>query len=86
MRKVIAATNMTIDGYCHHTYGVPDADLHKHYTELLQSAGAILYGRKTYELKQFWQDVLKDPSQEPHMLDFAKASTGCRRSFLQQPW
>ena len=35
MRKVIAALNMTIDGICDHTVGIPDEEIHQHYTELL---------------------------------------------------
>ena len=73
MRKVIAAINMTLDGVCDHTAGIPDQDLHQHYTELLDSAGVILYGRITYQLMQFWQTLLKNPSGEKSMDDFAIA-------------
>ena len=55
MRKVIAAINMTLDGFCDHTAGIPDEELHQHYSELLDNAGVILYGRTTYQLMQFWQ-------------------------------
>lgn len=47
MKKIIAAINLTIDGFCDHTAGVPDEDLHNHYTNLLTDAGIILYGRTT---------------------------------------
>jgi len=73
MRKVIAAINMTLDGVCDHTVGIPDEDLHKHYTELLNNAGDILYGRTTYQLMQFWQTLLKNPSGQKSMDDFALA-------------
>jgi dihydrofolate reductase len=73
MRKVIAALNMTLDGICDHTVGIPDEELHNHYTELLNNAGVILYGRTTYQLMQFWQTLLKDPSDEKSMNDFALA-------------
>lgn len=73
MRKVIAAINMTIDGICDHTAGIPDEDLHQHYTELLDNAGVILYGRTTYLLMQFWQTLLKNPSGQKSMGDFALA-------------
>lgn len=32
MKKVIAAINMTFDGFCDHTAGIADDELHKHYT------------------------------------------------------
>jgi dihydrofolate reductase len=73
MRKVIAAINMTIDGVVDHTAGIPDEELHQHYTELLDNAGVILYGRTTYQLMQFWQTLLKNPSGEKSMDEFAVA-------------
>ncbi|MES2679276.1 MAG: dihydrofolate reductase family protein [Bacteroidota bacterium] len=73
MRKVIAAINMTLDGICDHTAGVPDEDLHQHYAGLLDNAGVVLYGRTTYQLMQFWQTLLKKPSGKKTMDDFALA-------------
>ena len=43
MPKIIAALNITIDGICDHTAGVPDAEVHDHYTELLNGSDTILY-------------------------------------------
>ncbi len=73
MRKVIAAINITIDGFCDHTAGIPDEELHQHYSELLENAGVILYGRTTYQLMQFWQTLLKNPSGEKSLDEFALA-------------
>ena len=73
MRKVIAAFNMTLDGVCDHTTGVPSEDLHQHYADLLDHAGVILYGRTTYHLMQFWQTILQNPSDQKSMNDFANA-------------
>jgi dihydrofolate reductase len=71
MRKVIAAFNMTLDGVCDHTAGIADAELHQHYAELINNAGIILYGRTTYQLMQFWQNLLNNPSGERSMDEFA---------------
>src|SRR5262245_18836149 len=71
MRKVIAAINMTLDGFCDHTAGLVDEYLHQHYYELLDKAGVILYGRTTYQLMQFWQTLVKNPSGEKSMDQFA---------------
>jgi len=73
MRKIIAAINMTLDGFCDHTAGLPDEEIHQHYTELLGQADLILYGRITYQLMQYWQTLLKNPSDEKSMNDFAIA-------------
>jgi dihydrofolate reductase len=73
MRKVIAAINMTLDGICDHTVGIPDEDLHQHYAELLSNAGVLFYGRTTYQLMQFWQTLLKNPSGQKSLDEFASA-------------
>ena len=73
MRKVIAAINMTIDGFCDHTAIVPDEEIHQHYADLLRDAGAILYGRTTYELMLYWRDLVINPSGDKSMDDFAEA-------------
>lgn len=71
MKKVIAAFNMTLDGVCDHTTGIPSEDLHQHYSELINNAGVALYGRTTYQLMQFWQTLLQNPSGKKSMDDFA---------------
>ena len=73
MRKLIAAINMTLDGFCDHTAVDPDEEIHQHYADLLDDAGVILYGRITYQLMQFWQTLIKNPSGEKSMDDFATA-------------
>lgn len=73
MRKLIAAMNMTLDGYCDHTAGIADDDLHQHYNELLKNAGVLLYGRITYQLMEsYWPDVVKHPTGNKQTDDFAE--------------
>jgi len=71
MRKVIAAINMTLDGFCDHTAIIPDEEIHQHYTDLISSGGTILYGRITYQLMEFWRPLVDKPSGEKHIDDFA---------------
>ena len=73
MRKIIAAINMTLDGFCDHTAGIADDEIHQHYTELLSNADTILYGRITYQLMEYWRTLLENPSDEKSMNDFAIA-------------
>jgi dihydrofolate reductase len=73
MSKIIAAINLTLDGFCDHTALSPDEEIHDHYKELLIGADAVLYGRITYELMQYWQRLVKNPSGEKSMDDFAIA-------------
>ena len=73
MRKIMSAINMTMDGVCDHTVLNPDEEIHQHYQELMNEAGVILYGRVTYQLMQFWQNLIINPSGEKSMDDFALA-------------
>jgi dihydrofolate reductase len=71
MRKIIAAINMTIDGFCDHTAGIPDDELHQHYNELLSNAGTILFGRITFQLMEYWATVAKNPTGNKSIDEFA---------------
>ena len=63
MRKLVAAINMTVDGFCDHTAVSADAAIHQHYTELINNAGALLYGRITYQLMEnYWPLLVERPS------------------------
>jgi dihydrofolate reductase len=73
MRKIIAAINMTLDGFCDHTAGIPDDEIHQHYADLIRNAGTILYGRITYQLMEYWRTLLENPSDDKSMNDFAIA-------------
>ena len=72
MRKLVAAMNMTLDGFCDHTAGIADDELHQHYADLLKSADAVLYGRVTYQLMEYWRTVVENPTGEKAMDDFAE--------------
>ena len=72
MRKLIAAINMTLDGFCDHTAMIADDELHQHYNELLSNAGAIIYGRITYQLMESYRPtVVKNPTDNKPMNEFA---------------
>lgn len=72
MRKLIAAINMTLDGFCDHTAMTADDEIHEHYNDLLRNAGALLYGRITYQLMEsYWPSVVKEPTGNKPTDDFA---------------
>ena len=74
MSKLIAAINLTLDGFCDHTSMTPDAETHQHYTDLLINAGCVLYGRITYQLMEnYWPALVKNPSGTKAMNEFAVA-------------
>ncbi|HEY3390620.1 MAG TPA: dihydrofolate reductase family protein [Prolixibacteraceae bacterium] len=72
MRKLIAAINMTLDGFCDHTAVIADEEIHQHYNELLSNADTLLFGRITYQLMEsFWPSVVKNPTGKKPMDEFA---------------
>ena len=72
MRKLIAAMNMTLDGFCDHTAMIADDEIHQHYNELLSTADTLIYGRITYQLMEsYWPSVVKDPTGNKSMDEFA---------------
>jgi len=74
MRKVVYATNMTIDGYCNHTDMIADDELHDFFADLLRNAGILLFGRITYQLMvPYWPDVAENRSGTASINEFASA-------------
>jgi dihydrofolate reductase len=71
MRKLIAAINMTLDGFCDHTAVNADDEVHFHYANLLKQADTILYGRITFDLMKYWQTIAQHPTGEKAMDEFA---------------
>jgi dihydrofolate reductase len=53
MRPLRYSINVTIDGCCHHEAGVaPDEESMRYWTDQMERADALLYGRVTYEMMQ----------------------------------
>ena len=72
MRKLIAGLNMSLDGFCDHTEGIADDELHQHYNDLLRDADTLIYGRITYQLMEsHWPTVVKEPTGNKPMDEFA---------------
>jgi len=63
---------MTLDGFCDHTAGIADRELHQHYNELLSNADIILFGRITYQLMESsWPAIVKNPTGNQSIDEFA---------------
>jgi len=72
MRKVIAVLNMTLDGFCDHTAGIADDEIHEHYNQVLANADTLIYGRTTYQLMEsYWPTLVQNPSGNKAGDDFA---------------
>lgn len=79
MGKLIAAMNMTIDGFCDHTAMIADDEIHRHYTDLISDADSILYGRITFQLMEYWVPIVENPTGIKAMDEFAIAIDKIRK-------
>ena len=52
MRPLRYSINITLDGCCDHRAILPDEELHRHHTENIAQADALLFGRVTYEMME----------------------------------
>ncbi|MGO9833221.1 MAG: dihydrofolate reductase family protein [Polyangiaceae bacterium] len=55
------ALNTTLDGCCDHREMIADDEMLDHFMQLIGAAGAMLYGRTTYEIMEdYWPAVARD--------------------------
>jgi len=67
------ALNVTLDGCIDHRAGAADDELHRYWTRVMDSTGAMLFGRRTYELMEnYWPQVARDPKAKASDRDWAK--------------
>ncbi len=52
MRPLRYSINTTLDGCCDHRAGTPDEDTHRHATETIARADALILGRVIYEMME----------------------------------
>ena len=51
---------------------VPDEDIHRHAIENFERADALLFGRVTYELMEYWRQPVPAGTRPDYMEDFAR--------------
>ncbi len=78
MAKLIFAMNVSLDGYVDHDHPdmVPDAALFQHFIEMTKGIAGSIYGRRLYELMQYWDGDAwdqHDPTNTPPLRAFAEA-------------
>ena len=77
MRKVILMMQVSLDGFIEGpgqdlSWHRVDHELHSHFNDLLQTMGAFLDGRVTYELMaDYWPTADQDPSNPAPEIEFA---------------
>jgi dihydrofolate reductase len=73
MRPLRYSINVTLDGCCDHRAIVPNEEIHRHATENLEQADALLFGRVTYELMQAgWRQPVPAGSRPDWMEPFGR--------------
>lgn len=70
---------MTLDGFCDHTAGIADDEIHDHYTDMLKSADAVIYGRITFQLMEYWKPFVGNPTGNISTDDFAATIANVRK-------
>jgi dihydrofolate reductase len=67
VRPLRYSINVTLDGCCDHRVISPDEETHRHATENLAQADALLFGRVTYEMME---SAWRPPGQTEAMPDW----------------
>lgn len=70
VRPLRYSINVTLDGCCDHREGSPDEETHRHATETLDRADALILGRVTYEMMESAWRLPRPPGQTEAMPDW----------------
>ncbi len=66
MGSLTFSYNLTLDGCVDHQEGIADDETHAFFTHLMDAAGAMLWGRVTYEmLESYWPAVARGDKEAP---------------------
>lgn len=76
MRPLRYSINVSIDGCVDHMAGTPDEESHRYSAETIARADAIILGRTTYELMEFWRTAA---DLAPWLLPFKQAIDAAKK-------
>lgn len=88
MANIVFSNLMSLDGFCAgpggDLNGLPmGAEFDQHNLDLLRGAGALLFGRVTFDLlRSFWPEVLKEIAPDPLLADIAGRLAKARKSVV----
>ena len=85
MRPLRYSINVSLDGCVDHLAGTPDEESHRHAAETIARADAIILGRTTYELMEFWRSAKDLPSWMRPFEDSINAATKYLVSSTREP-
>lgn len=76
MRSLRYSINVSLDGCVDHMSGTVDEESHNHAAQTIARADAVILGRTTYELMEFWRTA-KD--LQPWMRPFQEAINSAKK-------
>ncbi|TMR02208.1 deaminase [Actinomadura soli] len=80
MRPLRYSINITLDGCCDHLAITPDEELHRHATENLAQADALLFGRVIYEMmEEAWRPPAQPGARPDWMEPFARTINAAKK-------
>jgi dihydrofolate reductase len=84
MRPLRYSINVTLDGCCDHREGSAGEDIHRHATEIIARADALLFGRITYKMMESaWRPSAETGAlpdwMEPWMQPFARTIDAAKK-------
>jgi dihydrofolate reductase len=80
VRPLRYSINVTLDGCCDHRAIVPDEELHRHATEILDQADALLFGRVIYEMMEAaWRPPARAGAMPAWMEPFARTIDAAKK-------
>jgi len=80
MRPLRYSINVTLDGCVDHREGTADEELHRHATENIAWADALLFGRVTYEMMESaWREPAETGTRPEWMQPFARTIDAAKK-------
>lgn len=62
MQPLRYSINVTLDGCVDHREGTPSEDLHQHAADIIARSEALIFGRTTYQMMEFWREEAAGPN------------------------
>ena len=79
MRPLLYSINVSLDGCCDHRAMIPDEDTHRHATEIVAQADALIFGRVTYELMEYWRQPVPAGTRPEWTEPFARTINAAKK-------
>jgi dihydrofolate reductase len=80
MRKLVYSMGVSLDGFIAGAHGdidwsAPDEELHRFHNQQMRETGALLLGRRLYEVMVYWETAAENPAISDYEREFARIWT-----------